>query len=420
MSETVWAVDGSFFAQRLSGIQRYSIELLAALDRIVPPGLVEIVTPQGVETPPYTNIKTVPFGTHKGGVWQQLDYPRYLKQRGAKGLATCNVIPLFGFRGIAVVHDVCYRARPDFYTNPRGRLSAAWHRLQYRRIAKKAERIITVSEFSKSEITKYYGVPASEIEVVYNAWQQMERITPDDSIFAAYPQLKAGAYYFSMANLLKNKNFPWVLRAAKARPDAVFAIAGGGSLAAQAERLGLADLPNVLYLGYVSDGAAKALMARCRAFLFPTLYEGFGIPPLEAAACGAPEIIVSDRRWTGYNMVFYLAGLQNIDYSIYEAARIDGASPLQQFIHLTIPLLKPTILLTAIMSTSGTLQLFDESVNLTAGGPGKATMTLTHYIYNISFVETPKFNYAAALSVFILVVVAVLSAIQMKVGDKRD
>ena len=125
-------------------------------------------------------------------------------------------------------------------------------------------------------------------------------------------------------------------------------------------------------------------------------------------------------RWTGYNMVFYLAGLQNIDYSIYEAARIDGASPIQQFIHLTIPLLKPTILLTAIMSTSGTLQLFDESVNLTAGGPGKATMTLTHYIYNISFVETPKFNYAAALSVFILVVVAVLSAIQMNVGDKRD
>lgn len=85
-------------------------------------------------------------------------------------------------------------------------------------------------------------------------------------------------------------------------------------------------------------------------------------------------------RWTGYNMVFYLAGLQNIDYSIYEAARIDGASPIQQFIHLTIPLLKPTILLTAIMSTSGTLQLFDESVNLTAGGPGKATMTLTHYM----------------------------------------
>ena len=137
-------------------------------------------------------------------------------------------------------------------------------------------------------------------------------------------------------------------------------------------------------------------------------------------AARAVIIIALIWRWTGYNMVFYIAGLQNIDYSIYEAARIDGASPMQQFFKITIPLLKPMILLTAIMSTSGTLQLFDESMNLTSGGPGKSTMTLTHYIYNISFVETPKFNYAAALSVFILVVVAVLSAIQMKVGDKRE
>ena len=88
MSNTIWAVDGSFFAQRLSGIQRYSIELLAALDRIVPPGFVEIVTPPGVETPHYTNIKVVSFGTHRGGVWQQLDYPRYLRQRGGTAITT--------------------------------------------------------------------------------------------------------------------------------------------------------------------------------------------------------------------------------------------------------------------------------------------------------------------------------------------
>ena len=131
-------------------------------------------------------------------------------------------------------------------------------------------------------------------------------------------------------------------------------------------------------------------------------------------------IIALIWRWTGYNMVFYLAGLQNIDDSVYEASYIDGATPFKQFIKITVPLLKPTILMTAIMSTSGTLQLFDESMNLTGGGPGKSTMTLAHYIYNISFVETPKFNYAAALSVFILIMVAILSAIQMKVGDKRD
>ena len=125
-------------------------------------------------------------------------------------------------------------------------------------------------------------------------------------------------------------------------------------------------------------------------------------------------------RWTGYNMVFYLAGLQNIDSSIYEAATIDGCSSAAKFFKITVPLLRPTILLTAIMSTSGTLQLFDESVNLTGGGPGKATMTLAHYIYNTTFVDTPNFNYASALSVFILVSIAVLSVIQMKAGDKRD
>lgn len=125
-------------------------------------------------------------------------------------------------------------------------------------------------------------------------------------------------------------------------------------------------------------------------------------------------------RWTGYNMVFYLSGLQNIEYSVYEAAKIDGANPFQTFFKITAPLLKPTILLTAIMSTNGTLQLFDESVNLTAGGPANATITMSHYIYNVSFKYVPNFGYAAAMSFLIFILVAVLALVQMKVGDKRD
>ena len=91
-------------------------------------------------------------------------------------------------------------------------------------------------------------------------------------------------------------------------------------------------------------------------------------------------------RWTGYNMVFYLAGLQNIDDSLYEAAKIDGANAIQSFFKITVPMLKPTILLTTIMSTNGTLQLFDESVNLTGGGPANSTLTMSHYIYKASFI----------------------------------
>ena len=87
-------------------------------------------------------------------------------------------------------------------------------------------------------------------------------------------------------------------------------------------------------------------------------------------------------RWTGYNMVFYLAGLQNIEYSVYEAAKIDGANGWKTFWKITVPLLKPTIIMTFIMSINGTLQLFDESVNLTKGGPANSTITMSHYIYN--------------------------------------
>lgn len=125
-------------------------------------------------------------------------------------------------------------------------------------------------------------------------------------------------------------------------------------------------------------------------------------------------------RWTGYNTVFFLAGLQGIEYSIYEAARIDGASTVQTFFKITLPQLKPVVLLTAIMSTNGTLQLFDEVKNLTGGGPGNATITISQYIYDLSFKYNPQFGYAAAVSYAILIIVALLSFIQIILADRKE
>ena len=126
-------------------------------------------------------------------------------------------------------------------------------------------------------------------------------------------------------------------------------------------------------------------------------------------------------RWTGYNMVFFLAGLQTIDYQVYEAAKIDGASSWKTFWSITVPLLRPVIVMTTIMSINGTLQLFDESVNLTNGGPANSTITMSHYIYNMSFGQgVGKFGYASAMSFVVLILVAILAAISMKAGDKRD
>ena len=119
-------------------------------------------------------------------------------------------------------------------------------------------------------------------------------------------------------------------------------------------------------------------------------------------------------------MVFYLDDLQNLDYSTLEAAKIDGASAFKTFWYVTVPQLRPMILLTAIMSTNGTIQLFDESWNLTQGGPAYTSMSMSHYLFELSFQKNPNFGYAAALSYAILIIVALLAAIQMKVGDKRD
>ena len=124
-------------------------------------------------------------------------------------------------------------------------------------------------------------------------------------------------------------------------------------------------------------------------------------------------------RWTGFNMIFFLAGLQNIDRSTIEAARVDGANALQTFWRVVVPQLRPIILLTAIMSTNGTLQLFDESWALTRGGPAYASMSMSHYLYEVSFQRNPNFGYGAALAYVILILVAVLAFAQMKVGDKR-
>ncbi|MFT5871453.1 MAG: lactose/L-arabinose transport system permease protein [Clostridium sp.] len=123
-------------------------------------------------------------------------------------------------------------------------------------------------------------------------------------------------------------------------------------------------------------------------------------------------------RWTGYNMIFYLAALQNVPSETYEAAELDGANSIQQFFYVTVPQLKPIILFTTIMSTIGTLQIFDEPMNLTKGGPGNATLSITQYIYNQSFVYAPNFGYDATLSYVVVFIVAILAFIQIKVAGE--
>ena len=161
---------------------------------------------------------------------------------------------------------------------------------------------------------------------------------------------------------------------------------------------------------FATDGFVNAILMKIHVISEPI---GWITDPVWAKVL---IIIAITWRWTGYNMVFYLAGLQGIDDSIYEAAEIDGAGAFEKFKSITLPMLKPIILFTTINSTIGTLQLFDEPMNITQGGPANATITISQYIYNILFKYSPDFGYAAAVSY----VIVLLSFIQLKVGDKDD
>ncbi|MDN5372892.1 MAG: lactose/L-arabinose transport system permease protein [Carnobacterium sp.] len=130
-------------------------------------------------------------------------------------------------------------------------------------------------------------------------------------------------------------------------------------------------------------------------------------------------IIALCWRWTGYNMVFYLAGLQNMSTDTLEAAEIDGANAFQKFFRVVIPQLKPVIVFTIITSTIGTIQLFDEVVNLTGGGPSNETLTAAQLIYNHSFVYTSNFGYSATISWALVAIGAVLSIIQLAITNKK-
>jgi lactose/L-arabinose transport system permease protein len=132
-------------------------------------------------------------------------------------------------------------------------------------------------------------------------------------------------------------------------------------------------------------------------------------------------IIALTWRWTGYNMIFFLVGLQSIDREIYEAAEVDGASKIQQFFKITLPLLLPVILFSLVTSTNGTLQLFDEPNVLTnQGQPANATMTAALYIYRQAFVINTDFGYATAMSYVVVVIAAIFAWLQLRVlGGER-
>lgn len=288
MKKTV--INGRFLVHKVTGVERYAREIVRELDKIVEQGQIEVAVPPEVnEWPSYQNIAVIKVGRWHGRLWEQLSFPIYVAKLGAISLNLCNSSPLLS-PGIVCIHDVKIKAVPESFS----RLFLIWYGMLFGNAAKRAKKIITVSEFSKKEIIKYYKIDGDKIAVIPNAWQHYERIGYDECAVERHHLVK-NKYFFSMSSLEPNKNFRWIAEVAKRNPEYIFAVSGSVNERVFSDGLGFECPKNMRLLGYVSDEEAKALMRDCKAFLFPTFYEGFGIPPMEAMSAGA-EVVVSDTE----------------------------------------------------------------------------------------------------------------------------
>ena len=128
-------------------------------------------------------------------------------------------------------------------------------------------------------------------------------------------------------------------------------------------------------------------------------------------------IIVSVWKNLGYNMVIFLAGLQGIPDSLYEAADIDGASPLKKLYHITIPMLTPTIFFVCVMSTISAFQVFDLIYLMSGGGPENATMVIVYWLFKNAF-EFFKIGYASSIAYVLFTIILILTLVQWKLRKK--
>jgi glycosyltransferase involved in cell wall biosynthesis len=292
MNKTVVSINGRFLGRSVTGVDRFAIEILSAIDRMhdraddlisglrfqifVPPNVTGVI--------PFRNIPVREVGRFNGQIWEQVDLPR------AVGLgllvSLCNTAPIFHGRQVVAIHDAATVAIPSAFSTS----FRLWYRLLMPAIGWRALKILTPSVFSRSELSSHFGVEPEKIEIVSEGGEHILRAVANSTLLDRQ-ELRQRPYVLAVSSQAVHKNFQLVLRAIENISNPPFDIVvAGGSNPRVFGKGGMIQTDRIKWLGYVSDAELRTLYEGAMCFVFPSLYEGFGIPPLEAMNCGCPVI----------------------------------------------------------------------------------------------------------------------------------
>lgn len=264
-------VNGRYRVHRVTGMQRYAREVVSRL-----PAEARVIAPGGW-------ARGIP-----GHAWEQAVLP--WRAAGSVLWSPCSTGPLGCRRHVVTIHDLAFVDQRDCFT----RQFSAWYTWLVPRLARRAARVITVSAFSRNRIAEYCRVSRERIVVTPLGVESRFRVLADETVDRVVERKGLSRpYVLSVASLEPRKNLGRLLlaweRLAPRYPDWHLVIAGGtGSVFRGAGLHGVP--PRVAMLGYVDDDELVAVYGAAEAFVYPSIYEGFGLPVLEAMACGVPVV----------------------------------------------------------------------------------------------------------------------------------
>jgi glycosyltransferase involved in cell wall biosynthesis len=281
-----------FLTQSVSGVQRYAIELLKSLDKAITEKEVDIdgfhlilLAPKDIKFDlKLKNIELKQVGSLSGHLWEQAELPYYSK----KGLlvSLCNTGPILKRYQIITIHDMAEFSISENFSFSFRKSYQLLHIL----LSKIAKKIISVSNFSKEEIIKYCNVMPEKVIVIYESGNHIEFVHEDRSVIDEY-NLLSKPFILAVSSVNPNKNFVSIIKAMELLNDINFSVVIAGKTSQIFNQSDSNCLDKATYVGFVTDQQLKSLYNHASCFVFPSYYEGFGLPPLEAMVCGCPVIV---------------------------------------------------------------------------------------------------------------------------------